>query len=289
MPPLLPGAEHAHARLAAGAWPAGVVLTLDTFAMWRTVATAAPGTPPLLAAYLHGASTWQWARMYGLADDVATWWVPLQGGDWHTLPGWPPRGAVEAMQPGFDPADYRTTKLTPREGLLAVDCSMAKGGMLLVSLVVALRSSGWEGSVRVVSGGGCSAVHQLRDLPGVQVLPQQRDMRALYASARVVVVPSQAETFGRVPLEAVAAGTPVVCRDLPSFRQINRNGALCLVPDGMGLDAWRRWVLARLQDRALWQTCHVAGLALADQWGAAAGDFDPLLRFAERAVLHAVP
>jgi glycogen synthase len=42
----------------------------------------------------------------------------------------------------------------------------------------------------------------------------------LLAGSRLVVVPSRAETFGIVAVEALAAGTPVVAFNIPCLREV---------------------------------------------------------------------
>lgn len=46
------------------------------------------------------------------------------------------------------------------------------------------------------------------------------ELPALFQSARLLVFPSLIESFGLPPLEALCAGTPVVCSDLAIFREI---------------------------------------------------------------------
>lgn len=50
--------------------------------------------------------------------------------------------------------------------------------------------------------------------------PTDEEMISLLAGAKIFVFPSLAEGFGLPPLEAMAAGTPVVCSDIPVFRKI---------------------------------------------------------------------
>ncbi len=52
----------------------------------------------------------------------------------------------------------------------------------------------------------------------------QRALPRYYSAADVVAVPSYAETFGMVALEAVACGTPVVSADVGAARQIIKDG-----------------------------------------------------------------
>ena len=64
------------------------------------------------------------------------------------------------------------------------------------------------------------------------ILPGYADpatVKALVANARVLAYPSRYEGFGLPPLEALAAGTPVVASDLAAIREVLGPHA-CLVP-----------------------------------------------------------
>jgi glycosyltransferase involved in cell wall biosynthesis len=50
--------------------------------------------------------------------------------------------------------------------------------------------------------------------------PDDERVHELFAGAGVFVFPSRAEGFGLPPLEAMAAGVPVVCSDLPVLREV---------------------------------------------------------------------
>jgi glycosyltransferase involved in cell wall biosynthesis len=55
-------------------------------------------------------------------------------------------------------------------------------------------------------------------------------LRDLYAGARATIVPSLAEGFGLPVLEAQRTGCPVVCSDIPVFREIAGGGAVFFDP-----------------------------------------------------------
>ncbi len=50
--------------------------------------------------------------------------------------------------------------------------------------------------------------------------PSDEDIRNLFGGAKAFVFPSFAEGFGLPPLEAMASGVPVVCSDIPVFREV---------------------------------------------------------------------
>jgi glycosyltransferase involved in cell wall biosynthesis len=62
------------------------------------------------------------------------------------------------------------------------------------------------------------------------------DMPPYYKSAKLLVHPTQEETFGMVVLEAMAVGLPVVATDLPALREVTEGGANLLPIDD--LDMW---------------------------------------------------
>ena len=75
-------------------------------------------------------------------------------------------------------------------------------------------------------------------------------LRALYEHAALVVCPSHYEGFGLPLVEAMAAGTPIVCSDIPVFREVAADAATFVPPDDA--DAWARTVAEVLSnpDRA---------------------------------------
>lgn len=58
------------------------------------------------------------------------------------------------------------------------------------------------------------------------------EMGALYRSARACVFPSRLEGFGMPLAEALACGTPVLCSDIPVFKEIAEDCALFFETEG---------------------------------------------------------
>lgn len=72
------------------------------------------------------------------------------------------------------------------------------------------------------------------------------ELARLIAGARALLMPSFAEGFGLPIVEALQLGTPVICSDLPAFREIAGDIPLFLDPlDGRG---WERAVLSFVED-----------------------------------------
>lgn len=61
--------------------------------------------------------------------------------------------------------------------------------------------------------------------------PTDAEIVRLFSRARAFVFPSFAEGFGLPPLEAMAAGAPVVCSELPVFREVYGDAALFVDPN----------------------------------------------------------
>lgn len=66
------------------------------------------------------------------------------------------------------------------------------------------------------------------NLPGVQLLGQlgAEDLQTLYRESAIYLCPSLYEPFGLAPLEAALAGCALICRDLPSLREVWGDNAL---------------------------------------------------------------
>jgi len=75
------------------------------------------------------------------------------------------------------------------------------------------------------------------------------DKPALYATAVAFAYPSRYEGFGLPPLEAMAAGAPVLCADSSSLPEVTGDAALLLDPDDM--ESWAEALVRVSEDDAL--------------------------------------
>ena len=81
-----------------------------------------------------------------------------------------------------------------------------------------------------------------------EIAASDRMLRALYRNAGIVAVPSTAEGFGLVPLEAMACGAPVVASNAAALPETTGGGALLLEPNDAG--GWATAIRALLDDSA---------------------------------------
>ncbi|MEM7584809.1 MAG: glycosyltransferase family 1 protein [Acidobacteriota bacterium] len=75
------------------------------------------------------------------------------------------------------------------------------------------------------------------------------EVAALYRGALLVVLPSIYEGFGLPALEAMMAGAPLVCSDIPVLREVAGDGAAFVPPDRP--EAWADQLARLLADREL--------------------------------------
>ena len=86
----------------------------------------------------------------------------------------------------------------------------------------------------------------LRDFVHVSIGLSTPALRTVMAAARALLMPSFAEGFGLPPVEALAAGTPVIFSDIPAHRESAGDLGVFLEPtDGPG---WRRQIEAMMGD-----------------------------------------
>ena len=73
----------------------------------------------------------------------------------------------------------------------------------------------------------------------------------LYQIADIFVFPSRMETFGRVLIEAMAAGLPVVTTDAPGCRDVVRHGETGLLSDPDDVISFAHHIQSLMEDDAL--------------------------------------
>jgi glycosyltransferase involved in cell wall biosynthesis len=107
-----------------------------------------------------------------------------------------------------------------------------------VPRLILVGRRGWENEMLIDMLERCAA---LTGLVEERSAVSDRDLATLMRHARAVLLPAFAEGFGLPVCEALAAGTPVICSDLPALRETGRDVPDYLDPlDGAG---WRQAIL----------------------------------------------
>jgi glycosyltransferase involved in cell wall biosynthesis len=149
----------------------------------------------------------------------------------------------QQQQPGRDHL-YRhgpirvLARLGPEKGVTAL---LASRNRLDRPTEVALATAPFEASAGSQKDLLCMCRTLAVDQPGVTIRPglPWDEVLTWLGGASVVIVPSHAETFGLVALEAMAAGTPVVAHDIGNLPALLGGGGL-LVPHQLGAGGlWR--------------------------------------------------
>jgi glycosyltransferase involved in cell wall biosynthesis len=141
-------------------------------------------------------------------------------------------------------------RLAPGRPLLALVAQMVpwKGHVRFLHALAQLRRE-WPDAVAAVAGDAslarspvCEAeLHALADSLGlseaVRFLGFRSDAADVMADADVLVVPSDAEPFGRVALEAMAVGTPVVATGFGGLSEVVQDGVTGLLTHDLAPEA----------------------------------------------------
>ena len=158
---------------------------------------------------------------------------------------------ISVVYPGIDPGMFRsnydpqdvalaTSKLGIRKPYIFYTGNHEPRKNLLL-LVEAYRRLGRNSAYQLVLGGRIDArqhalYESVRDLVAKRdvilcgEIPEP-DLPLLYAGAELFVFPSTYEGFGLQPLEAMAAGVPVICSSATSLPEVVGDAALTFAPD----------------------------------------------------------
>lgn len=154
--------------------------------------------------------------------------VPL-GVDAHFSPG-EASGALLAVLGATRPFVLTVGTLQPRKNLGAVLSAFERVAASDAELTLVIAGgSGWgerATAERVTASPVGDRVVLAGHVDDAQLL-------ALYRAARCFVLPSRYEGFGLPVLEAMAAGTPVICSDRTSLPEIAGGAAILVSPDGV--------------------------------------------------------
>ncbi len=102
-----------------------------------------------------------------------------------------------------------------------------------------------------------------RGLEGVRFLGRRDDLTAVFDGASVLVLPSRAEGFGLVLLEAMASGVPVVASRVGGIEEVVEDGVNGLLVEKENPKALAQGILRLLEDGGLRERLVRNGLATA--------------------------
>jgi glycosyltransferase involved in cell wall biosynthesis len=149
-------------------------------------------------------------------------------------------GRLLVVRPPVWAAEYQTTR---GECITLVNCTATKG----IHVLAALAERMPERKFLAVRGG--YGEQEPPDLPNVIVLDHMpgREMRdAVYARTRLLLMPSDYESWGRAGVEAMCSGIPVLAHPTEGLQEsLGTAGIFC---DREDVDAWQA-AIERLDDR----------------------------------------
>ena len=133
------------------------------------------------------------------------------------------------LPPPVDIAHYRVQK---GDKIALINLNNNKGANMFYQIAEAMPDRQFLG----VQGGYGQQIY--KELPNVEFLANQSDIRIAYRKTKILLMPSQYESWGRTATEAMASGIPVICSDLPGLRENCSDAATYCKPDR--LDEWIR-------------------------------------------------
>lgn len=130
----------------------------------------------------------------------------------------------------------------PGKYVVMVNPSKAKG----VEVVFYLAASFPGVSFKLVGGiGEDETFVAMKKFPNITYCAHTEDMAEVYQDAKIVLFPSTLEeSFGRVPVEALSYGIPVIARETGAVPGVLENNAI-LIPRNAPMEKWKE-ELARL-------------------------------------------
>lgn len=150
---------------------------------------------------------------------------------------WPHRQII--VRPPVWQDDYRTT---PGDHVTMVNLTESKGCETFYELARRRRADRFLGVV------GAYGHQLLRQIPNVEVADHTGNMRDnVYTRTRVLLMPSDYESWGRVGVEALSSGIPVIAH--PTDGLLESLGDAGIFCDRADIAAWER-ELERLDDPA---------------------------------------
>ncbi|QXC59334.1 glycosyltransferase [Aquihabitans sp. G128] len=145
------------------------------------------------------------------------------------------------VRPPFDPEDVRTT---PGPMVTLVNLAEAKGGALFWELARSMPEAQFLG---VRGGYGLQVSNKSKN--ATVIAPTMDMANDVYGRTRILLMPSERETWGMVGVEAMCSGIPVIAHPTPGLRESLGDAGIFL--DRADVEGWRS-AIRSLLDAPSW-------------------------------------
>lgn len=130
------------------------------------------------------------------------------------------------VHPPVDPKRYKVKK---GKKITLINLFERKGGLFFQDLARRLPEYEFLG----VEGG--YGKQEKGNLPNVEYMDNTADARKFYSKTRILLMPSQYESYGRTAVEALVSGIPVIAAPTPGLKEsLNGSGVFC----DLNIDRW---------------------------------------------------
>jgi glycosyltransferase involved in cell wall biosynthesis len=129
----------------------------------------------------------------------------------------------------YPPVNYEDYEVKVRgKNITLINCFEPKGGNFLVSLAKELPDYNFLG---VLGAYGDQVIGKSKNLKYEDNTP---DIKKVYAKSRIVLMPSSYESWGRVAVEAMSSGIPVIAHPTPGLKESLGDAGLFAHRDHIG-------------------------------------------------------
>lgn len=186
-----------------------------------------------------------------MTEDYRDWWSAT------TTKQFPP---TLTTWPAVDPTPFTGMPATPGKRVTLINLNEEKGGHLFWHLAENMPKRTFLG----VRGAYGQQVVPERLPENTTLLSHQtpEHMRTVYSNTRVLLMPSEYESYGRTAIEATHCGIPVIAHPTPGLREALGDAGIFV--DRRDIDGWQREI-NRLHSPTAWRKASAAARARAAQ------------------------
>lgn len=146
------------------------------------------------------------------------------------------------------PVDYREYQSVKPKGeyITLVNLNENKGGQQFIEIAKRLPQYKFLG----IEGG---YYDQIKDhtVKNIKYIGQQKDMKAIYESSKIVLVLSEYESYGQVAIEAISSGVPVIATPTLGLKESLGESAIFIERDN--IEGWVNKITELMESKEKWQ------------------------------------